>query len=85
MCLGWWGIAADAALRAAKGADKKFITASSLFDVYQGKGIEDGKKSLALSVTIQPQDQALTDEQIDEICQKVIAQVIKATGGELRS
>jgi phenylalanyl-tRNA synthetase beta chain len=78
-------VAADAALRAAKGADKKLITASSLFDVYQGKGIEEGKKSLALSVTIQPQDQALTDEQIDEICQKVIGQVIKATGGELRS
>ncbi len=79
------GVAADAALRAAKGADKKLITASSLFDVYQGKGIEDGKKSLALSVTIQPQDQAMTDEQIDEVCQKVIAQVIKATGGDLRS
>ncbi|MBN4046483.1 phenylalanine--tRNA ligase subunit beta, partial [bacterium AH-315-P15] len=71
-------------LRAAKGADKKLIVSAALFDVYEGKGIEEGKKSLAIEVTLQPRDKTLTDEEIDVVAQKVIAQVSKATGGVLR-
>lgn len=78
------GVTAEQLVRAAKGAEKKLITAVDLFDVYEGKGIEDGKKSLAIQVTLQPQEKTLTDEEIDAVSQKVIAQVIKATGGVLR-
>ena len=78
------GVTAEKLLRAAKGADKKLITAASLFDVYDGKGIEEGKKSLAIEVQLQPKDKTLTDEEIDVVSQKVIAQITKATGGVLR-
>ncbi len=77
-------VTAEQVLRAARGADKKLITAAVLFDVYEGKGIEPGKKSLAIEVTLQPFDKTLTDDEIEAVAQKVIAQVSKATGGTLR-
>ena len=60
------------------------VTGVELFDVYQGQGIEAGKKSLAIAVTIQPRERTLTDAEIDAIGQKVVQQVEKATGGVLR-
>ena len=60
------------------------VTRVDLFDVYQGQGVEDGKKSLAIAITIQPRDRTLTDAEIDAIGQKVVQQVEKATGGVLR-
>jgi len=77
-------VTAEALLRAAKGADKKLIVGAELFDVYEGKGVEEGKKSLAIEVTLQPTEKTLTDEEIEVVAQKVIAQVGKATGGVLR-
>lgn len=77
-------VEADALIRAAKAADKKMITAASIFDVYVGKGVEEGKKSLALSITIQPDDKTLTDKEIEAISQAVIASVFDKTGGQLR-
>lgn len=77
-------VPADKLVRAAKGADKAMISEISVFDVYQGKGMEEGKKSLAIEVTVQPKDKTLTDEQIDSVMKKVIAAVSKAVGGELR-
>ena len=71
-------------LRAALAADKKLITDASIFDVYEGKGIDDTQKSLAIEVTLQPRDKTLTDEDIEAITTKVITQVKKATGGEIR-
>ncbi|MGF1453849.1 MAG: phenylalanine--tRNA ligase subunit beta [Alphaproteobacteria bacterium] len=76
--------AADALVRAAKGAEKKLITDVRVFDLYAGKGIEEGHKSLAIEVTLQPRDKTLTDEEIDAVSDKVVAQVAKATGGTLR-
>ena len=76
--------AAEDVLRAARGADKKMIAGVTLFDVFAGGALEAGKKSLAIEVTLQPVEQTLTDEEIDAISQKVIAQVEKATGGILR-
>jgi len=70
--------------RAALGADKKLITDVSVFDVYQGQGVEDGKKSVAIEVTIQPMEDKLKDADIEAISAKVIAAVTKATGGTLR-
>lgn len=76
---------AETLLKAVRGADKKLITDVRLFDVYQGKGIEDGKKSLALEVTLQPRDRTLTDEEIDVVAGQIVQQAAKATGAVLRS
>lgn len=78
------GVAADALIRAAKNADKKLITDVSLFDVFEGGAMGEGKKSLAIEVTLQPTEKTLTDEEIDAVSKAVIAAVVKATGGTLR-
>ncbi|MGH1404075.1 MAG: phenylalanine--tRNA ligase subunit beta [Alphaproteobacteria bacterium] len=77
-------VSGDNIIRAAKSADKKLITDAQIFDVYDGKGIEDGHKSLALNITIQPIDATLTDEQIEEIMNNVIDAVSGKCGGVLR-
>ena len=76
-------LAASTMVRAIKGADKTLIQSVNLFDVYQGKGIEDGYKSLAFDVCLSPKDHTLTDKDIEAVSQKIIAQAKKA-GGELR-
>jgi len=75
---------AETLLKAVRGADKKLIDTVTLFDVYQGNGVPEGKKSLALEVKIAPRDKTLTDEDIEALSTRIIAQVKKATGGELR-
>ncbi len=70
-------------LKAAKGADKQLITDVSLFDVYRGKGVDDGQKSLAIDVTLTPKDATLTDTDIEGVSAKIIEKVMKA-GGRLR-
>ena len=55
-----------------------------VFDVFTGKGVPDGKKSLAIEVTLQPRERTLTDQEIDAVAAKIVAAVTKATGGELR-
>jgi len=77
-------VTADKLLRAAGGADKALITDVTLFDVYSGKGVPEGHKSLAIDVTLQPVKKTLTDEEIDAVGKKIIAAVEKATGGALR-
>lgn len=72
-------------VRAAQGVDKKLITDVIVFDVYQGKGIDDAKKSVAIAVTMQPRDKTMTDEEIDAVGAKIVAEVAKKTGGTLRA
>src|SRR6202012_2521718 len=72
-------------VRAAQGADKKLITEVGVFDVYEGKGIDDGKKSIAIAVTLQPREKTMTDEEIDAVGAKIVAEVTKKTGGVLRA
>jgi phenylalanyl-tRNA synthetase beta chain len=72
-------------VRAAQGADKKLITDVTVFDVYEGKGIDQGKKSIAIAVTIQPREKTLTDQEIDAVGAKIVAEVTKKTGGTLRA
>jgi phenylalanyl-tRNA synthetase beta chain len=71
-------------VRAAQGADKNLIAAVDVFDLYEGKGIEPGQKSLAISVTIQPVEKTLTDAEIEAIAGKVVEEVTKKTGATLR-
>ncbi len=76
--------AADIA-RAAQNVDRKLIAGVSVFDVYEGQGIEAGKKSVAIAVTIQPRDKTMTDQEIDALGAKIVAEVSKRTGGVLRA
>jgi phenylalanyl-tRNA synthetase beta chain len=78
------GVKAGDIVRAAQGIDRKLITAVTVFDVYEGKGIDDGKKSIAIAVTIQPREKTLTDQEIDAVAAKIVAEVTKKTGGTLR-
>jgi phenylalanyl-tRNA synthetase beta chain len=71
-------------VRAAQGVDRKLITDVTVFDVYEGKGIDDGKKSIAIAVTLQPREKTMTDEEIDAVGAKIVAEVTKKTGGVLR-
>ena len=70
-------------LKAAKGADKQLISNVSLFDVYRGKGVDEGQKSLAIDVTLTPKDATLTDTDIEAVSSKIVEKVMKA-GGRLR-
>jgi phenylalanyl-tRNA synthetase beta chain len=79
------GVSVDQVVKAARGADRKLIEAVELFDLYEGKGVPEGKKSLAIAVTIQPRERTLTDAEIEEIAQKIVNAVAKATGAVLRS
>lgn len=72
-------------VRAAGGVDKKLITGVNVFDVYEGKGIDDGKKSIGIAVTIQPREKTLTDQEIEAVAAKIVAEVTKKTGGTLRA
>lgn len=77
-------IAADQVLRTVQTADKKLISHVNLFDVYTGKGVKDGHKSLALSVTLTPTDETLTDAKIDAVASQIVTAVEKKCGGSLR-
>ncbi len=77
-------VPADKVARAAAGADKALIADVAVFDVYQGTGLGDGQKSVAISVTLQPKDKTLTDDEIGALSEKVVAAVSKHTGGVLR-
>jgi phenylalanyl-tRNA synthetase beta chain len=55
-----------------------------VFDVYEGTGIPEGKKSVAISVTLQPREKTLTEAEIDAAAGKIVAEVAKKTGASLR-
>jgi phenylalanyl-tRNA synthetase beta chain len=71
-------------LKAVLQVDKKLIAGADVFDVYEGKGIPDGKKSVAVAVTLQPREKTLTDAEIDAVAEKIVAAVTKAAGATLR-
>ena len=80
------GVPAGDVIRAAAGADKALIREVSVFDVFEGGALEkEGKKSLAIEVTLQPTAETLTDKDIEAVSQKITAAVKAATGGEIRS
>ncbi|MGA2891309.1 MAG: phenylalanine--tRNA ligase subunit beta [Xanthobacteraceae bacterium] len=72
-------------VRAAQNVDRKLIAGVSVFDVYEGKGVEPGKKSVAIAVTLQPRDKTMTDVEIEALAAKILAEVGKRTGGVLRA
>jgi phenylalanyl-tRNA synthetase beta chain len=72
-------------VRAAQNADRKLIAKVAVFDVYQGRGIEPEKKSVAIAVTLQPRERTMTDEEIDAVGAKIVTEVVRRTGGVLRA
>lgn len=76
-------------VNAAQGADKALIERVSVFDQFTGDRAEAqmgaGKKSLAISVRLQPQDKTLTEDEIEAVSRKIVEKVTKATGGTLRA
>ena len=66
------------------GADKQLIADARVFDVYQGPGVPEGSKSVAVEVTLQPRDKTLTDAEIEALSTKIVAAAEKL-GARLRS
>lgn len=75
---------AEKIVKVIRSVDKKLIDNISVFDVYQGPGIDDDKKSLAVNVKLQPTLKTMTDDEIELFRQQVISTVLKKTGGNLR-
>jgi phenylalanyl-tRNA synthetase beta chain len=71
-------------INAAAGADKTLIEDVRVFDAFSGGNLGEGKKSLALTVRLQPRDKTLTEAEIEAVSGKIIEKVTKATGGVLR-
>jgi phenylalanyl-tRNA synthetase beta chain len=71
--------------RAALAADKKLITGVSVFDVFEGASLGEGKKSIAIEVSIQPVEKTLTDQDFEALAARIVENVKKQTGGALRS
>jgi phenylalanyl-tRNA synthetase beta chain len=76
-------LAAGDLVRAVQGADKAFITAVRVFDVFAGQGVPEGHKSIAVEVTLQPGEASFKDADLKAIAEKVVAAATKL-GGELR-
>ncbi|HEY9058421.1 MAG TPA: phenylalanine--tRNA ligase subunit beta [Aurantimonas sp.] len=78
------GVEALKLVRAAEGADRKLVGEVRVFDVFSGAALGEGKKSVAIEVTLNPADRTLTDEDLEAVSAKIVAQVEKASGGALR-
>ncbi|PLU76528.1 phenylalanine--tRNA ligase subunit beta, partial [Sinorhizobium medicae] len=78
-------VEAAAIVRAATGADRKLVTSVNVFDVFEGASLGEGKKSVAIEVTIQPVERTLTDEDFEALTARIVANVAKSTGGVLRA
>jgi phenylalanyl-tRNA synthetase beta chain len=78
-------VEAEKLVKAVRGADKVLISDVVVFDVFAGGAIGAGKKSVAIEITISPRERSLTEQEIEAISAKVVAQASKATGATLRS
>ena len=78
------GAAAGEMLSAIHGCGEKLIERAEIFDVFQGKNIEAGKKSVAISITYRALDRTLDDETVGKIHQKIIEMMISRFNGQLR-
>ncbi len=77
-------VEAGALTKAALAADKRLISGVSVFDLFEGPSIGEGKKSIAIEVSIQPVEKTLTDEDFEALAGKIVENVKKQTGGVLR-
>ena len=70
--------------RVVRSADRKLLRSVALFDVYEGKGLPEGKKSYAITMTLRDDEKTLNDKAVDAVMNKVIAALQKQLGAELR-
>jgi phenylalanyl-tRNA synthetase beta chain len=77
-------VAASDVVKAAEGVDKKLVAQVTVFDLFEGALLGEGKKSLAIEVTLQPKERTLTDAEIEAVAQRIVGEVKKQTGGEIR-
>lgn len=77
-------VAAGDMQKTAQNADRALISDVSVFDLYEGPGVEAGKKSVALAVTLQPVEKTLTDAEIEAVGSKIVAEMAKRYGAALR-
>ena len=71
-------------LRSARSADRELIADAGVFDIYEGEALGTDKKSVAIWLILQPVERTLTDDEIEAVATKVVANVEKQTGGTLR-
>ncbi|OZO45657.1 hypothetical protein CGU37_28265, partial [Pseudomonas fluorescens] len=71
-------------VNAAAGADKALIEDVRVFDQFIGGSLGEGKKSIAITVRLQPVEATLKEKDIEAVAAKIVEKVSKATGGELR-
>lgn len=72
-------------IKAVQSGERALLTDINVFDIYEGTGIETGKKSVALTVTLQPSNKTLTEAEIEGISQRIVEAVSKKTGAVLRA
>lgn len=72
-------------LQAVSAADRELIVDIGVFDIYRGEHINEGEKSVAISVTLQPRERTLTDAEIGVVEEKIISLVLQKVGGVLRN
>ena len=72
-------------LTAIRAAERKLVADVGVFDVFTGPSIGPGRKSIAVSVTLQPTEATMTEAEIDAVAGRIVASVEKQTGGVLRS
>jgi phenylalanyl-tRNA synthetase beta chain len=78
-------VAAGDIVKAIRNAERSLLDSVNVFDVYEGKGVPEGMKSVAVAVRIQPKDKTLTDAEIEAVASAIVAGVTKATGATLRA
>jgi phenylalanyl-tRNA synthetase beta chain len=76
---------ADSVINLIQSVDRELIQAVNFFDLYTGENLEDGQKSLACRVRIQPTESTMTEDEIDAISDKIIQKVTKKLNATLRS
>jgi len=72
-------------VKAAQNAERKLVTGVDVFDIYEGPGVPEGAKSVAIAVRLQPVDRTLTDAEIEAVSAKIVAEVSRRTGATLRA
>ncbi|MBB6011612.1 phenylalanyl-tRNA synthetase beta chain [Aquamicrobium lusatiense] len=77
-------VEAGSLVKAALAADRKLVTDVNVFDIFEGASLGEGKKSIAIEVTIQPVEKTLTEEDFEALAGRIVENVRKQTGGALR-
>ena len=77
-------VRADEVVKTARSIDRALVSAVTVFDIYEGAGVPEGKKSVGIEITLQPRDKTMTDADIEAFAQRLVAEIGKKTGATLR-